>query len=121
VYLPVESPTNDFYGGHRAGNNLFGETLVCVDLRTGERKWHFNWCITIVGHGYFFGADLADITVDEKAVKAVALPTKQGFLYVFDRVTENRCGRLKKSRWKWGLSRGMVFADAADSIKAAGL
>src|SRR5438270_762805 len=42
VYLPVESPTSDFYGGHRPGNNLFGETLVCVDLKTGERKWHFQ-------------------------------------------------------------------------------
>src|SRR6266404_1679680 len=42
VYLPVESPTNDFYGGHRPGNNLFGETLVCVDLKTGERKWHYQ-------------------------------------------------------------------------------
>ncbi|HEX4537940.1 MAG TPA: pyrroloquinoline quinone-dependent dehydrogenase [Candidatus Acidoferrum sp.] len=88
VYLPVESPTNDFYGGHRAGNNLFGETLVCVDLRTGERKWHFQ-----LVHHPLWDMDissapiLADITVDGKAVKAVALPTKQGFLYVFDRVT----------------------------------
>jgi len=42
VYLPVESPTSDFYGGHRPGNNLFGESLVCADLKTGERKWHFQ-------------------------------------------------------------------------------
>ena len=42
VYLPVESPTSDFYGGHRPGNNLFGESLVCVDLKTGQRKWHFQ-------------------------------------------------------------------------------
>jgi len=42
VYLPVETPTSDFYGGHRPGNNLFAESLVCVDLKTGQRKWHFQ-------------------------------------------------------------------------------
>ena len=88
VYLPVESPTSDFYGGHRPGNNLFGETLVCVDLKTGERKWHFQ-----LVHHPLWDMDissapiLADITVDGKPVKAVAQPTKQGFLYVFDRIT----------------------------------
>ena len=50
VYLPVESPTSDFYGGHRPGNNLYGESLVCVDLKTGQRKWHFQIsCITRSG------------------------------------------------------------------------
>jgi len=84
----VESPTSDFYGGHRPGNNLFGESLVCVDLKTGERKWHFQ-----LVHHPLWDMDissapiLADITVDGKPVKAVAQPTKQGFLYVFDRVT----------------------------------
>ena len=88
VYLPVESPTSDFYGGHRPGNNLFGETLVCVDLKTGERKWHFQ-----LVHHPLWDMDissaliLADISVDGKAVKAVAQPSKQGFLYVFDRLT----------------------------------
>jgi quinoprotein glucose dehydrogenase len=88
VYLPVESPTSDFYGGHRPGNNLFGETLVCVDLKTGERKWHFQ-----LVHHPLWDMDissapiLADITVDGKPVKAVAQPTKQGFLYIFDRIT----------------------------------
>jgi quinoprotein glucose dehydrogenase len=88
VYLPVESPTNDFYGGHRPGNNLFGETLVCVDLKTGQRKWHYQ-----LVHHPMWDMDissapiLADITVDGKPVKAVAQPSKQGFLYVFDRVT----------------------------------
>jgi len=88
AYLPVESPTSDFYGGHRPGNNLFGETLVCVDLKTGERKWHFQ-----LVHHPLWDMDissapiLADITVDGKPVKAVAQPSKQGFLYVFDRVT----------------------------------
>src|SRR5271155_814079 len=88
VYLPVESPTSDYYGGHRPGNNLFGETLVCVDLKTGQRKWHFQ----LVHHplrdmDISSAPILADINVDGRAVKAVAQPTKQGFLYVFDRVT----------------------------------
>ena len=88
VYLPVESPTNDFYGGHRPGNNLFGESLVCVDLKTGERRWHYQ-----LVHHPLWDMDissapiLADIVVDGKSIKAVAQPTKQGFLYVFDRVT----------------------------------
>jgi quinoprotein glucose dehydrogenase len=88
VYLPVESPTSDFYGGERPGNNLFGESLVCVDLKTGKRKWHFQ----IVHHPIWdydlsSAPILADINVDGKAIKAVALPTKEAFLYVFDRVT----------------------------------
>ena len=88
AYLPVESPTSDFYGGHRPGNNLFGETLVCVDLKTGERKWHFQ-----LVHHPLWDMDissapiLADITVEGKPIKAVAQPSKQGFLYVFDRVS----------------------------------
>ena len=88
VYLPVESPTSDFYGGHRPGNNLFGETLVCVDLKTGQRKWHFQ-----LVHHPLWDMDissapiLADIVVDGKPIKAVAQPSKQGFLYVFDRIT----------------------------------
>jgi quinoprotein glucose dehydrogenase len=88
VYLPVESPTSDFYGGHRPGDNLFGESLVCVDLKTGQRKWHFQ----IVHHPIWdydlsSAPILADITVDGKPIKAVALPSKEAFLYVFDRVT----------------------------------
>jgi quinoprotein glucose dehydrogenase len=88
AYLPVESPTNDFYGGHRPGNNLFGESLVCVDLYTGQRKWHFQLVHhPIWDHDISSAPILADITVDGRAIKAVAQPSKQGFLYVFDRVT----------------------------------
>ena len=88
VYLPVESPTGDYYGGHRPGNNLYGESLVCLDLKTGAKKWHYQ----IVHHPIWdfdlaSAPILADITVDRQAIKAVALPTKQGILYVFDRVT----------------------------------
>jgi quinoprotein glucose dehydrogenase len=88
VYLPVESPTGDYYGGHRPGNDLYGESLVCVDLKTGQRKWHYQlvhhplWDMDISS-----GPLLADVMVNGRAVKAVAQPTKQGFLYVFDRVT----------------------------------
>src|SRR2546430_1899486 len=88
AYLPVESPTNDFYGGHRPGNNLFGESLVCVDLKTGKRKWHYQ-----LVHHPLWDMDissapiLADIVVDGKSIKAVAQPTKQGFLDIFARVT----------------------------------
>src|SRR5437762_2309091 len=88
AYLPVESPTSDFYGGHRPGNNLYGESLVCVDLKTGQRKWHFQ----IVHHPIWdydlsSAPILADINVNGKAIKAVALPSKESFLYVFDRVS----------------------------------
>jgi quinoprotein glucose dehydrogenase len=88
VYLPVEDPTSDQYGGHRPGNNLFGDSLVCVDLKTGKMKWYFQ-----VAHHPIWDYDLssppilADITVNGQAIKAVALPSKESFLYVFDRVT----------------------------------
>jgi quinoprotein glucose dehydrogenase len=88
VYLPVELPTGDYYGGHRPGNGLFGESLVAVDLETGKRKWHYQ----LVHHGLWdmdipCAPILCDITVDGKTIKAVAQPTKQSFLYVFDRIT----------------------------------
>jgi quinoprotein glucose dehydrogenase len=88
VYLPVESPTGDFYGGHRPGDGLFGESLVCLDVRTGKRIWHFQ----TVHHGIWdydnpAAPNLLDITVDGKKIKAVAQVTKQGFVYTFDRVT----------------------------------
>ena len=88
VYLPLSTPTNDYYGGHRPGDNLFSESLVCIDARTGRRIWHFQ----AVHHGvwdYDFpaSANLVDITVDGREVKAVALVSKQAFTYVFDRAT----------------------------------
>ncbi|MBI4477865.1 MAG: pyrroloquinoline quinone-dependent dehydrogenase [Acidobacteria bacterium] len=88
VYLPVETPTGDFYGGHRPGNNLFAESLVAVDLKTGERKWHYQ-----LVHHPIWNMDisappvLADITVNGKPIKAVAQAGKQAWLYVFDRMT----------------------------------
>jgi quinoprotein glucose dehydrogenase len=88
VYLPVESPTGDYYGGHRPGNNLYGESIVCLDLNTGARKWFFQMVHHPIWDFDLSAAPiLADITVDGKPVKSVAVPSKQGFLYVFDRVT----------------------------------
>lgn len=88
VYLPVEAGTGDYYGAYRPGDNLFAESLVAVDLHTGERKWHFQF----VHHGIWdhdipCAPILMDIMVDGRLIKAVAQPTKQAFLYVFDRVT----------------------------------
>ena len=88
AYLPVELPTGDYYGGHRPGNGLFGESIVAVDLKTGQRKWHYQ----LVHHGIWdmdipCAPILVDITVNGRVVKAVAQPTKQAFLYVLDRVT----------------------------------
>jgi quinoprotein glucose dehydrogenase len=88
VYAPVEDPTSDYYGGHRPGNNLFGDSLVCLDLKTGKRKWHYQ----VIHHpiwNYDLSAEpiLGDINVNGRTIKAVALPGKQAFLYVFDRVT----------------------------------
>jgi quinoprotein glucose dehydrogenase len=88
AYLPVESPTSDYYGGKRPGNNLFAESLVCVDLATGKRKWHFQFVHhPIWDHDMSSAPILADVTVDGKPRKVVAVPSKQAWLYVFDRVT----------------------------------
>jgi quinoprotein glucose dehydrogenase len=88
VYLPVELPTGDYYGGDRPGNGLFGESIVAVDLQTGKRKWHRQ----LVHHGIWdmdipAAPILCDIAVGGRTVKAVAQPTKQSFLYVFNRET----------------------------------
>ena len=87
VYLPVELPTGDYYGGNRPGNGLFGESVVALDLKTGVRKWHYQ----LVHHGIWdmdipCAPILADITVDGKPIKAIAQITKQGWVYVFDRI-----------------------------------
>jgi len=88
VYLPIETATHDYYGGHRLGDNLFAESLVCLDAATGERIWHFQ----TVHHGIFdydipAAPILCDITVDGRSIRAVAQVVKQGFVFVFDRAT----------------------------------
>ena len=88
LYLPVSTPSNDFYGGNRPGANLFGESLVCLDASTGRRRWHFQ----IVHHGLWdydlaSAPNLVTMTVAGRRVDAVVQLTKQGFAFVFDRVT----------------------------------
>jgi quinoprotein glucose dehydrogenase len=88
VYLPVSTPSNDYYGGHRPGDGLYGESLVCLDAKTGRKLWHFQ----TVHHGLWdydlpAAPNLIDINVDGQPIKAVAQVTKQNFLFVLDRVT----------------------------------
>lgn len=88
IYLPTSTPTNDYYGGQRMGDNLFAESLVCVEAKTGKRVWHYQ----AVHHGlwdYDFPAApiLGDITVNGRRIKAVMQISKQAFTYVFDRKT----------------------------------
>ncbi|HEV2985892.1 MAG TPA: pyrroloquinoline quinone-dependent dehydrogenase [Vicinamibacterales bacterium] len=88
VYLPIESPTGDHYGGTRPGNNLFGNTLVCIDAKSGKRIWYFQFSHhDIWDYDLTSAPNLVDITVDGLKIKAVAEVTKQGFTFVFDRVT----------------------------------
>ena len=88
VYLPLNTAAPDYYGGHRLGDNLFAESLLCLDVETGKRIWHHQF----VHHGLWdydlpAAPNLLDITVDGRPIKAVAQVTKQGFLFAFDRVT----------------------------------
>jgi quinoprotein glucose dehydrogenase len=88
AYLPVEDPTDDYYGGARPGNDLYGDSLVCVDLTTGKLKWYFQ-----VVHHPIWDYDmsspplLVNATIDGQPRKLVAVPSKENFLYVFDRET----------------------------------
>ena len=88
AYLPTATPTHNWYGGHRPGDNLFAETLLCLECETGRRVWHYQ----LIHHGVWdydtaSTPILADITVDGRPIKAVVQVTKQAFAYVFDRVT----------------------------------
>ena len=88
LYLPVSTPTNDFYGARRPGANLFAESIVCLDAATGARKWHFQ----VTHHGLWdydlpAAPILTTLSVDGKRVDAVVQLTKQGWAFVFDRVT----------------------------------
>jgi quinoprotein glucose dehydrogenase len=88
VYLPISTPTNDFYGADRPGNGLYGDSLVCLDAATGRMVWFYQ----LVHHGLWdydlpAAPNLLDIVVDGRPIKAVAQVTKQALVYVFDRVT----------------------------------
>jgi quinoprotein glucose dehydrogenase len=88
AYLPVETPTDDYYGGHRLGSDLFGNSVVCVDLETGKRIWHYQ-----ITHHDIWNYDLpsapalVNMTVDGRPIRALVQLTKQGYAYVLDRVT----------------------------------
>jgi quinoprotein glucose dehydrogenase len=88
IYIPTNTTAPDYYGGHRLGQNLFAESVLCLDVETGKRVWHFQ----MVHHGLWdydnpTAPNLLDVTVNGKPVKMLAQVTKQGFLYAFDRVT----------------------------------
>jgi quinoprotein glucose dehydrogenase len=88
VYLPTEMPTGDYFGGHRHGANLFSDSVVALDLRTGKRKWHYQF----IQHDIWdwdlpCAPILADVMIDGRLRKILMQPTKQGWLYVFDRAT----------------------------------
>ena len=88
VYLATEMPTNDYYGGHRHGDNLFSDSIVAVDLETGDRLWHFQAIHHDVWDWDFPCAPvLADVVIDGVERKIVAQPSKQAWLYVLDRET----------------------------------
>jgi quinoprotein glucose dehydrogenase len=88
VYLPVETPTIDEYGGNRHGDNLYAESIVAVDLKTGAKKWHFQFVHhPLWDHDMSSPGLLADVTIDGKPRKIIAVPSKQGWLYMFDRIS----------------------------------
>ncbi|HTG89502.1 MAG TPA: PQQ-binding-like beta-propeller repeat protein, partial [Vicinamibacterales bacterium] len=88
VYLATEMATGDYYGGHRPGANLFTDCIVSLDLNTGKRYWYFQsihhdiWDWDFPSPGI-----LMDINVNGKPIKAIAVPSKQGWLYTFDRMS----------------------------------
>src|SRR5947209_16004474 len=88
LYLPVSTPSNDFFGGRRPGQNLFADSIVCLDAATGVRRWHFQ----IIHHGLWdydnpSPPNLVTIRVNGRTIDAVVQLTKQGYAYVFDRVS----------------------------------
>ena len=119
-YIPTESATSDYYGGYRPGNNLYANSVVALDAKTGKRAWHFQ-----LTHHDIWDFDpptapmLADITVDGRPVKAVVQLTKQGFVFVLDRGDRqagvaNRGAAGAEVRCAWGVD----VADAAVSHQA---
>ena len=123
VYIPVGMPLMDEYGGHRPGNNLFGNSLVALDVKTGKRKWHFQ----MVHHDIWdydapMAPNLLDVDVDGKPRKIVAQSSKQGWLYVFDRVTGEPIWPIVETPGAAERGAGRTgVADAADSEQARAL
>ena len=123
VYLPIEEATGDYYGGTRPGNNLFAETILCLDAKTGKRVWHFQ----TLHHGLWdydlpAAPILTDITVNGRKVKAIAQVTEAGVRLrarprdgPADLADRRAAGAERRS------ARRVVFADAADPDQAAGV
>jgi quinoprotein glucose dehydrogenase len=111
AYLNVESPTSDFYGGHRRGPGLFGNSIVAVDLTTGQRKWHYQLI-----HHEIWDLDnssaplLMNVTVDGKPKKVVGIPSKQGFFYVLDRATGKPVWPIKEVKVPAGTVPGEWYS-----------
>lgn len=88
VYIPVGEPLTDEYGGHRPGANLFGNSIVAIDVKTGKRKWHYQFVHhDIWDYDVPMAPNLLDVTVDGRPRKILASTTKQGWVYTLDRVT----------------------------------
>ena len=122
AYLPVESPTGDYFGGNRPGNNLFGESLVAVDLKTGARKWHYQFV-----HHPIWDMDLpcapilVDIPMNGRVIKAIAQPSKQSFLYMLNRETGEPIWPIEERPVEKGNVPGEWLAHPAVSDQASGL
>jgi len=121
VYLPVEAPIGDVYGGHRPGSNLYGNSLVCLDAKTGQKVWHYQ----LIHHDIWDWDNptapvLMDLVVDGKTVKAVAQITKQGWVYTFDRTNGTPGVADRGASGSEGRRAGrVVFADPAVPEQAA--
>jgi quinoprotein glucose dehydrogenase len=112
LYFPVSTPTNDYYGGHRQGDGLYGDSLVCLEAATGKKIWHYQ----LVRHGLWdydtpAAPNLIDINVEGRRIKAVAQVTKQAFVYVFDNVTGQPV---------WPIEDRPVTASSVPGERAAG-
>src|ERR1700685_1074332 len=111
AYRPIESPTSDFYGGKRPGAGLYGNSLVAVDLDTGKPKWHFQFIHHEIWDYDMSSAPLLmDINVDGKPIKAVANPSKMGYLYVFDRLTGKPVWPMPERKVEKGTAPGEWYA-----------
>jgi glucose dehydrogenase len=88
VYITTDAPTNDYFGGHRPGDNLFGNSIVAINARTGERIWHFQAIHhDIWDRDFPHPPQLIDVTVDGREIPALVQTSKQAFVYAFNRVT----------------------------------
>ena len=113
VYLPISTPTNDYWGGFRLGENLFAESIVALDIETGERVGTFRQSTTECDYDVASAPNLVDIEVDGKAIKAIAQVSKTAFTYVFDRITGEPVWPIEKGLSRKVTSRRTVTPDPA--------